>query len=122
MSMDAREDRRWELPALCALCVAALLPFLNKAYHIDDPLFLWTAQQIMQNPLDFYGFQVNWQGFDEPMWAEMKNPPGVAYYMALVGSVAGFAEWVMHLAFIPFATAVVAGTYLLARQLKGNGL
>ena len=39
--------------------VAVLAPFLNKAFHIDDPLFLWMAQQIAHHPGDPYGFAVN---------------------------------------------------------------
>jgi len=31
-----------------AAVIAALVPFLNKAFHIDDPLFLWMAQQVSQ--------------------------------------------------------------------------
>ncbi len=34
------------LPALC------LLPFVSKAYNIDDPLFVWGARQIVAHPLD----------------------------------------------------------------------
>jgi len=32
---------------LIAITIAALAPFLNKAFHVDDPLFLWIAQQIV---------------------------------------------------------------------------
>src|SRR5438270_5558613 len=45
---------------LVVVTTAALAPFLNKAFHIDDPLFLWMAQQIAKHPLDPYGFEVNW--------------------------------------------------------------
>ena len=37
-------------------------PFLNKAVHIDDSLFVWTAEQILKHPGDCYGFDVNWTG------------------------------------------------------------
>src|SRR5215475_8135491 len=38
----------------------ALAVFLDKAFHIDDPLFLWTARQITAAPGDFFGFELNW--------------------------------------------------------------
>jgi hypothetical protein len=44
-------DRRCKL-LLGGLTLAALLPFLNKAYDIDDPLFLWMGQQIIRHPFD----------------------------------------------------------------------
>jgi hypothetical protein len=31
---------------LAAITIATLLPFVNKAFHVDDPLFIWMAQQI----------------------------------------------------------------------------
>src|SRR5438132_11298420 len=99
------------------LTVAALLPFINKAWHIDDTLFLLSARQILHQPLDFYGFEVNWSGHDAPMIDEMKNPPLTSYYQTAVAAIAGFKEPLMHLAFIPFAVAAVAGTFLLARKL-----
>ncbi len=113
---------RAELGLALALTVACLLPFLNKAFHIDDPLFLWTAQQISRSPLDFYGFDVNWSGSAIPMSVEMKNPPLTSYYQAAVGRVAGFGELAMHLAFLPFAMATVAGVVLLGRRFAAAGL
>ena len=65
--------------------VALLAPFVGKAFHIDDPIFLWTAEQIVQAPADFFGFAVNWYGVSEPMHMINKNPPLVSYYLALVG-------------------------------------
>src|SRR2546422_5508119 len=50
---------------LVLITAAALAPFLNKAFHIDDPLFLWMAQQIAKHPLDPYGFDVNWSSFTQ---------------------------------------------------------
>lgn len=61
------------VPVLC------LIPFVDKAFNIDDPLFLWAAQQIQTHPLNFYDFTVNWYGFDAPMSIINKNPPGVSY-------------------------------------------
>ena len=46
---------------LWALCALTLFPFIDKPFHMDDPMFLWTARQIQKTPLNFYGFDVNWQ-------------------------------------------------------------
>ena len=60
---------------LTVACAGSLLPFIDKAFHIDDPLFLWTARQIQNRPLDFYRFNVNWYWSEMPMASVTKNPP-----------------------------------------------
>src|SRR5204862_2622242 len=99
--------------------IAALVPFLNKAFHIDDPLFLWMAQQISQHPADPYGFSVNWYVSAKPMFSIMQNPPLNAYYMALAAKFLGWTELAMHGAFIVTAVAAVIGTFFLAQRLSG---
>src|SRR5713226_9737485 len=103
---------------LLILCVLlCLLPFSNKAFHIDDPLFVWTAQQIVKHPLDPYGFRVVWYDTEMPVSEITKNPPLASYYGALVGSFAGWSERALHLGFLLPALAVVLGTHRLARRL-----
>ena len=60
---------------LCLTLALFLLPFSNKAFHIDDPLFLWTAKHILSDPFHFYDFQVNWYTRIMPMHEVMQNPP-----------------------------------------------
>jgi 4-amino-4-deoxy-L-arabinose transferase-like glycosyltransferase len=103
----------WVLVALAMFCLA---PFLGKPFHIDDPLFVWAAQQIHKNPADFYGFSLNWYGFSYPMWATMKNPPLASYYIALVALVTGFRETALHAAFLIPNFALLTGIYFLARR------
>src|ERR1700683_1500852 len=52
--------RRHPFLVLTVACVACLGPFANKAYHIDDPLFLKAAQHIREEPANFYNFPVIW--------------------------------------------------------------
>src|SRR6476620_1317641 len=102
--------------------LAVLAPFLNKAFHIDDPLFLWMAQQISMHPGDPYGFVVNWYRDSQPMSSVMQNPPLGSYYMALIASFLGWSELAMHTAFLVPAIAAVLGTFFLARRLSGSPL
>jgi hypothetical protein len=101
---------------LVCLCAAALLPFIDKAYTIDDPLFMWVAKRIHEAPADFFRFQVNWETRPKPMWEETRNPPLAAYYIAAVALVGGTGERVMHIAFIVPAALAVWGVYRLAQQ------
>lgn len=102
--------------------IAALGPFLNKAFHIDDPLFLWIAQQVSQHPDDPYGFSVNWYGFAQPMFSIMQNPPLNSYYMALAATLLGWSEPAMHGAFLVPAVAATLGTFFLARRFCDSPL
>ncbi len=116
----AVEEARFKFALLIALVLLALVPFLTKAVHMDDPLFIYSAQQILRHPTDFYGFDVNWYGFDQAMHHVNQNPPLAAYYLALVGYVAGFDEWALHAGFLLPAIGVVLGTYFLAWHLCGR--
>jgi len=111
-------DRRQGVSALvlAAITLACLLPFAGKAFHMDDPLFIWTARQISVDPLDFYGFKVNWEGTLAPMSLVTQNPPLAAYYLALVALLAGWSEVALHAGFLMPAVAVVLGTHRLARH------
>lgn len=85
---------------LVAVTLACLLPFVGKAFNIDDPMYLWAAEHILAHPLDFYGFAGNWDGVLRPAPEIIKNPPVASYYIALAASVGGFGERALHLAFL----------------------
>lgn len=102
---------------LILLPVACLLPFVNKAFHIDDPVYLWVAQQIHTHPFDFYGFEKNWSFFSEPMYEINKNPPGVSYFIAFAALVVGWSEPALHFAFLLPMAALCYGVHYLATQL-----
>ncbi len=101
---------------LVILTLLGLLPFSNKAFHIDDTLFVWTAQQIAHHPLDPYGFNLNWYRTPAPMSRETKNPPLAAYYAAAAGRLAGWSERALHFAFLLPALVLILGTYHLSRR------
>ena len=113
-------NRPWHWPRsrsyslLFIFTVLSLLPFSSKPFNIDDPLFLWSAHQIVKHPFDPYAFQVNWYRTYLPMWRETKNPPFGCYYVAAVAQLAGWSELALHLAFLVPALAAILGTYRLA--------
>jgi hypothetical protein len=102
--------------ALVAITIAALAPFLNKAFYVDDPLFLWMAHQIVKHPLDPYGFNVNWSSFAQPMSVVMQNPPLCSYYIAAITAFFGWSELALHIAFLFWAVISILGTFALARR------
>lgn len=97
---------------------ACLIPFVGKASHIDNPMFLWSAQNIMAKPFDFYGFTLNWCNVPMPMHQVMQNPPLTSYFIALIGQLFATNEVVLHLAFFAAALFCSLGVFELARELK----
>lgn len=100
--------------------LACLLPFADKAFHIDDPLFVWAGRHMQTHWSDPYRFEVNWYGSTMPMHEVTKNPPLACAYVALIISIFGENEFALHLGFFLQAIAAVLGTYELARRLCGS--
>ena len=98
------------------LFIICIIPFINKAFHIDDVLFLKSADHIIHNPFDFYGFNVNWCGFEQPMYLVNQNPPLVSYYIAFVKLLFSTnKESIIHIAFILISIWLCSGIYHLAK-------
>ena len=107
---------------LTAATLLCLLPFSGRAFHVDDTLFVWAAQQIAKHPLDPYGFQLTWDNSPASMADVTQNPPLASYYAALIGRVAGWSERVLHLGFLGPTLALVLGTYRLAQRFTRSPL
>ncbi|HET6960914.1 MAG TPA: glycosyltransferase family 39 protein [Terriglobia bacterium] len=106
---------------MCATLVC-LVPFSGKAFHIDDPVYIRVAQQILSRPTDFYGFQMNWRGTEIPVSDFQQNPPGVSYLLAIAGLCFGWSEHALHLFLLLPAISAVLGIYSLARNFCANPL
>ena len=107
----------WLRIGLVVLTVLCLAPFLGKAIHIDDPLFVWAAKHIVKHPFDPYGFSIVWNNTSMPMYDVNWNPPLTAYYAALTGVWLGWSEFSLHVAFMVPAVIVVLAVYQLGRGL-----
>jgi len=97
--------------------VLLVLPFANRAYHIDDPMFVRVAQHIVDSPLDYFGSVVDRGTYDVPMYLFNQNPPGFSYCLAVVGAIAGWGEVPMHFVSAFFAGLTGLGAYVLAARL-----
>lgn len=95
-------------------------PFINQAIHIDDVHFIYTAKQIIKDPLHPYSFMLNWRGVNEHVFSVVTNPPLITYYLALIISLFGSAEVVLHAFFIPFSLLAAFSMYFLAKRFTKN--
>ncbi|MCG6535128.1 MAG: glycosyltransferase family 39 protein, partial [Syntrophales bacterium LBB04] len=120
--LEENKGRTVSIFIIAFAVILCLLPFSNKAFNIDDPLFIWTATQIQTHPGDFYGFRVNWYLTEMPVYEIQKNPPLVSYYIALIMNLFGSAEIVLHIAFLLPSIATALGIYSLARRFCSQPL
>ncbi|MCH8204504.1 MAG: glycosyltransferase family 39 protein, partial [Candidatus Hydrogenedentes bacterium] len=107
-----------------ASCIAAfvmpvllLLPFVNKPFHADDHVFVWVAQQIAEEPFDFFGFEVDYGYAQIPIYDVNHNPPGLSYFLVPFGLAGDWNEIPLHLGMLLFTGLAGLGIYLLARDL-----
>ncbi len=103
-------------PALL-LATVCLVPFLNKAFLIDDPHFLTMAGQIVKHPLHPMDFDLCWNTVENCTKAYILTPGNALMGYALVPTVlAGAPEWMAHLTQLVFAwIAIVAMSSLILR-------
>ena len=119
---DTSRHPNWAAIVALLLPVACLLPFVNKAFHIDDTVYLWVAQQIHQDPVNFFGFTVNWGDRDEWLYEFNKNPPGISYLLAAAALLIGWNEIGLHLFFLIPPALASLGIYFLAREMCARPL
>ena len=105
-----------------ALIVIITVPFLNKALHIDDPLFVYEAEQILKDPLHPYDFKINWLGLNLDAVYSIPNPPLVSYGFAMTKLLFGNSEAALHGFLIIFILLAVYSTYFISTRFTSNPL
>lgn len=117
------EVKRWRrtdgihLFLICLAAIALCLPFVGKAFHIDDPNWVWAAEHIRHFPFDFYGFRLNWFGHEQAMAYATQAPPLFAFYLSLSPV---FSEISMHLMALGPVLITVVGVFFLARSFQAE--
>lgn len=108
------------------LGVLLLVPFLNKAFTIDDPGFLLEARQILKTPLQPWSFPMCWNG-DETCLLQAGNlganvREGLIGYLLVPVVLIGGAEWLAHLIQMVLVCLVVVVMAKLALRLGATQL
>ncbi len=98
-----RTQRPWRRVLLCSLPAlllsgACLLPYLSKAFTIDDPFFLEQAEYIRNSPLHPTRMEVCWANdkLCSPMAGMAANSLLMSYFLVPVVATGGH-EWLAHL-------------------------
>lgn len=79
-----------------------VLPFLNRAYFVDDSYFVEIATWLKDNPTLPYHFRADDagpqnRGWEEDGFVRMVNPLAHHYYLALLLKLGGEREWFLRL-------------------------
>lgn len=112
MSGPDRSGAAWAALAAVLLSV----PFLGRAYHIDEPFFLAVARHALSDPWRPLDFLFNWYGESVPMSSLNNTPPVIYALLALAWKLTGGAEAAMRLLLLPLDAAAAAALYLLAAR------
>jgi 4-amino-4-deoxy-L-arabinose transferase-like glycosyltransferase len=102
-------------PALLVMFLA-LAPFYDKAFTIDDPLFLRVAEHALVEPLAPTAFTYTWAERPERMSALLANGP-LGGYLLVPTLLASGEEWVAHLSFWLLAALAVLATVSLGLRI-----
>ena len=106
---------------VAAIVLIATVPFLDKAYHIDDVLYLKGVDEILRGHDAYHGV-VLWDAEDgqpAPLFRTDFNPPLWKYVLAATIRLAGGREeWKLHLAESAFVWLAGFGVYRLSRRFS----
>lgn len=114
--------RAWEPLCVAIVTAAALLPFVDRAFHIDDPAYLRMAEQILVDPASPYDFEYNWDLRPRPAWEIMLSPPLNSYVLAGLLQTLGSDERTLHLAYLAIAVGCSLLMYSVASRMCGHPL
>ena len=117
----ARAAQRREALGVAALAVVPLLPFLDKAFSVDAPVFVAVARQIVVAPFDPFGFEMFWDETSLAVSEFNRNPPLLSYWLAPWLALFGEREWVLHAAALPFPLVAALSFLGIGRRLCGAG-
>jgi len=109
---------RKEISSLIVIVLLIFLitvPFINKAFHIDDIYVIEVTRQLVEKPLDPYGFQLD--SLNKKTRALVyTDPPIIPYYASLLVRYFGEKEIIIHLGFIIFPLLAGISMFYLSKR------
>lgn len=117
LALESPTRRRLELAAVVAVSLVVSLVFCNKAFHVDDTLYLSIARQILVDPLKPFSGRINWQQITEPTWNVSISPPGFSYWLAGWMACGVTGEVGLHVASSFWLLVLGLSSYSWARRL-----
>ena len=121
----ARPSLRVQRVLIFLLPLFLSLPFLNRAYFVDDSYFVEIATWLKDNPELPYHFRADDAGLQTRGWEEdgfvrMVNPLVHHYYLALLLKAGGEREWLLRLGCVLLSCFSGLFLFSLARRWTGH--
>jgi len=109
------------LAVLVLLVAATCLPFVHRAYFVDDFYHMTMAKGLLSHPWRPYDFLTDdagkaVPGWERGHWPRMVNPPVFHYCMALVMKLWGDAIWKLRTASLLFSVIALFAMYALGKR------
>jgi 4-amino-4-deoxy-L-arabinose transferase-like glycosyltransferase len=119
-------DRK-SLALLTLLLGVMTLPFVRRAYFVDDYYFVTMAKGILKRPTRPYDFVSDDAGIANPAWERgkqprMVNPPLFHYFLAAIIAVWGDATWKLRTASLIFPLISLFVMYFLGKRFVRDPL
>lgn len=93
------------------------MPFFNKAFTIDDPVFLSEARHVLTDPLHPTAFEMTWRYQPERVSQLVPTGPVIAWLLA-PSALDGGAEWIAHALELIMLWLGIFATVSLARRFE----
>ena len=116
------QQRALEWGVVGLLVAAVTLPFLGKAFHIDDVFFHRVTLNVVANPLDPYAGEIDWWHEPGSLFEGDSNPPLLNYYLAPFAAGRAQPEVALHVAMLPFVGLFAAALLVLGRRFTSSPL
>ncbi|MBI3552512.1 MAG: hypothetical protein HY077_08330 [Elusimicrobia bacterium] len=114
-------EKREQL-AVAGFVVLCALPFLGKAFHLDEVEFLLVARQILKDPWHPLSFTLSWYLCPKPASSAFIHSTLVPYILAAAERLTGGSEITMRLACLPFDIVAALALHRLARRFLDKPL
>ncbi len=110
---------------LTFLTLLITLPFVNRAYFVDDFYFVTIAKGILEHPTRPYDFRsddagLNTLGWERGQQPRMVNPLLFHYFLAAVIKVWGEEVWKLRTASLIFSLISVWSVYFVGKRFVRN--
>lgn len=105
---------------LVALCIT--LPFITKAFHLDDTFFVRLAQEKLTHPLALGLPDHGFEGNLFTLYLDTHPPLLTSYLSLLIRIFGGASEVGLHLGFVIFPVLAGISMFFLGRRFTGNPL
>ena len=94
------------------LTLLLVVPFINKAFHIDDTAIIYAAKGATT---------INWYGLPQNIRA-LSDSPFISHYIALIIKATGESEFWLHSFFLIFLVIATISMYFLSKRFTTQPL